>query len=102
MPQLREIAHKIRSKNAGPFSATIDIFCSTQSEFDRVCRCVSDDCIAALYGVDRHSLRRFEIPNLRVLKFSFPRPTVQGSRQDRDMHAAQLAESLLELELVEK
>ena len=44
-------------------------------------------------------MRRFELPDLHVLKFSFPRPVRQGSRLDRDMHAAQLAVLLEELDI---
>ena len=31
----------------------------------------------------------FRIPQLRVIKVSFPRPVVQGSLHDRDMHSGQ-------------
>jgi len=44
--------------------------------------------VAALYGVDRQLLRRFDIAALNVVKFSMPRPVVQGTREDRDMHGA--------------
>jgi len=29
------------------------------------------------------------LPDIRVVKVSFPRPTIQGGRADRDMHAGQ-------------
>jgi hypothetical protein len=31
----------------------------------------------------------FRLPDLRVVKVSFPRPIAQGSLHDRDMHAGQ-------------
>jgi Domain of unknown function (DUF4387) len=34
-------------------------------------------------------LQIFRIPDLHVVKVSFPRPVVQGSLHDRDMHAGQ-------------
>ena len=44
-------------------------------------------------------LKRFDIEDLRVIKFSVPRPVVQGSAADRDMHGAQYAALLEEHEL---
>ena len=44
-------------------------------------------------------LKRFDIPELNVVKISMPRPNVQGSREDRDMHASQWAWILAELEI---
>ena len=49
-----------------------------------------------------NTLRRliqFDIRDLNVIKFSFPRPVVQGARADRDMHGAQWAILLAELEM---
>lgn len=42
-------------------------------------------------------LKRFDIPDLRVIKFSLPRPIIQGSAADRDMHGAQYAALLEEM-----
>jgi len=49
--------------------------------------------------LDASHLKRFEMPTLNVLKFSFPRPHPQGSLRDRDMHGAQVALLLEFLEL---
>ena len=43
-------------------------------------------------------LKRFEIEKLNVLKFSFPRNIIQGHVFDRDMHGAQLANLLSEMD----
>jgi len=42
-------------------------------------------------------LKRFDIPSLNVVKFSLPRPAVQGTVADRDMHGASFAALLSEL-----
>ena len=55
--------------------------------------------VASVYKVPAESLKRFELPTLNVIKFSFPRSTVQGGRLDRDMHGAQMSVLLAELEL---
>jgi len=38
------------------------------------------------------------LPDVRVIKFSFPRPVVQGTRFDRDMHGASFANLIAELD----
>ena len=99
MPRLGDLAHGIRSKNAGPFTATVDIFCGTPAAYAKICATLTRRRVAELYQVETDSVRRYELPDLRVLKVSFPRPTRQGSRLDRDMHAAQLAVLMEELEV---
>ena len=99
MARLGDLAHTVRSKNAGPFTATVDIFCGSETAYREIREKVTRRRVAALYGVAVDSVRRFELPDLQVLKFSFPRPVRQGSRLDRDMHAAQLAVLLEELEV---
>ena len=88
MAELGQIAQKVRSKNAGPFWLTIDIFCGSAEVFQRVRKGLKDDAVARLYGVDLQLLKRFDIADLNVVKISFPRPQVQGTRADRDMHGA--------------
>ena len=99
MPLLRDLVRKVASKNAGPFHVTVDVFCGTPAAFEMVAPRLDDTRVAALFGVTPAALRRFDIPDLHVVKFSMPRPVVQGSRFDRDMHGAQLATLLEELPL---
>jgi len=94
---LGDLVLKVRSKNAGPFWVTIDIFCDRRDVFDRLSAQLDTERVAALYGVPIDGLKRFDIPDLRVIKFSLPRPVVQGSVHDRDMHGAQYAALLEEL-----
>ena len=88
---------KIRSKNAGPFWLTIDIFCDGAETFHNVCRMATRERVAAKLGTETEDLNRYEIADLNVLKFSLPRPTIQGTRYDRDMHGASYANLLTEL-----
>jgi hypothetical protein len=91
MTTLGELASLVRSKNAGPFWLTIDIFLPNAAAYDRASRSpVTDaDLIADRYGVEPSSVRVFLLPELAAIKISFPRPTLQGARDDRDMHAGQ-------------
>lgn len=90
---------KVRSKNAGPFWVTLDVFCGSADVFHTVRAQLTADRVAALYQQPVAVLKRFEIEDIYALKFSLPRPVIQGSREDRDMHGAQYAVLLAELEI---
>ncbi len=99
MPLLGEKVKKIRSKNAGPFWITIDIFCGSKVVFDEIRVKLDNLRIINLFQINGQSLKRFEIESLNVIKFSFPRQIIQGDILDRDMHGAQLAVLLSEMDL---
>ena len=50
---------------------------------------LSPQAIGRLYRVDPATVKYFELPDLRVVKVSFPRPVTAGSFEDRDLHAGQ-------------
>jgi len=93
-----EKVKKIRSKNAGPFWITIDIFCGSEEVYKEVCLNLKNSKIANLLMINIKDLKRFEIEKLNVIKFSFPRNITQGHILDRDMHGAQLAVLLSEMD----
>ena len=97
MSTLGEKVKKIRSKNAGPFWITIDIFCGNKKVYDDICLNLNNLEIANLFMIDSKKLKRFEIENLNVIKFSFPRNIIQGNIYDRDMHGAQMGILLSEM-----
>ncbi len=97
--QLGELVTNVRSKNAGPYWVTIDVFCGSEAVFNRLSELLTREYVATLYQRPIDTLKRFELTELHVLKFSFPRPVVQGSRFDRDMHGAQYSVLLSEIEL---
>lgn len=99
MPDIREVAEKVRSKNAGPFWITIDIFCGSPEAFDRISKGLDTGDVATRLDVPSQTLKRFDIPDLNVIKLSIPRPQIQGDRTDRDMHGAALANVIAELPL---
>ncbi len=101
MAKLGAVVEKVRSKNAGPFWLTIDIFCGSAESFNRVDRQLSTGAVAKTLQQDEGSFKRFSMPELNVLKFSVPRPHVQGSRLDRDMHGAQWALLIEEIDLAD-
>ena len=99
MTKLADLVLKVRSKNAGPFWLTVDIFCGTAPAFEKVSGLISTQRIAEVFRQNETDIKRFDIPALNVIKFSLPRKVVQGSRFDRDMHGAQAAVLVAELEL---
>ena len=99
MAKVGELVSKVRSKNAGPFWLTIDVFCGDRKRFESLVKALSTERVASLFKQPTDSIKRFDISELNVIKFSFPRPVVQGNRFDRDMHGAQWAVLLTELEV---
>lgn len=93
MPEttLGDLAHEVRSKNAGPFWVTMELFMRDKEGY-RVAAdetFLNEEVIAGLYALDPATIQMFRIPSLNVVKISFPRPVSQGSLRDRDMHAGQ-------------
>jgi hypothetical protein len=99
MPRLGDQVLRVRSKNAGPFWITVDVFCGTREVFEQLKDALRTEAVAALFQQPSQLVKRFDIADLNVIKFSFPRPVVQGARTDRDMHGAQWAVLLAELDL---
>ena len=99
MTRLADLVTKVRSKNAGPFWLTIDVFCGTPEVLRRVSAALTRETAAALLQTDPATLKRYEIPELNVLKLSLPRPEVQGTPGDRDMHGASYANLLAEMDI---
>ncbi|MEU7787904.1 DUF4387 domain-containing protein [Amycolatopsis sp. NPDC049159] len=93
MPEttLADLAYEVRSKNAGPFWVTMELFMRDADGY-RVAadeEFLNERVVALLYHVDEATVQIFRIPSLNVVKISFPRPVSQGSLRDRDMHAGQ-------------
>jgi hypothetical protein len=86
---LGDLALEVRSKNAGPFWMTLEAFMPDDETYRIADKLVTTDLISELYQVPPAALQIFRMPELHVVKVSFPRPVVQGSLHDRDMHAGQ-------------
>jgi hypothetical protein len=99
--QLWEAASLIRSKNAGPFALTFDIMFSDQASYARVrdSGVLTRSLFAALYGVSAEHVDRYECDNALALKFSIPRPCIQGDFGDGDLHGGQQYAPLLSVEI---
>ena len=78
MKTLSEITKNIRSKNAGPFWVTVDLFFKDKDSFFYTCKNISNEEVSNILKIKRNHLKRFDIENLKVIKFSFPRKNIQG------------------------
>jgi hypothetical protein len=85
---IADLALEVRSKNAGPFWVTMEVFLRDAEGYDRIAF-LDAAIVARLYGVDPAAVQIFRVPALNVVKISFPRPVPQGSLRDRDIHAGQ-------------
>jgi hypothetical protein len=96
---LGELASQVRSKNAGPFWMTIDVFFSSDGAYERAVRSSFTDAatIATIYSADPTTVRVFLLPHVGAVKISLPRSGVQGSATECDMHAGQQFVPLLDL-----
>ena len=99
MRRLSDRVLKVRSKNAGPFWVTVDVFCGSTDVFEQVRQELRTEAVAVLFQQPSQLIKRFDIADLNVIKFSFPRPVAQGARTDRDMHGAQWAILLAEFQV---
>ncbi|MFD4669593.1 DUF4387 domain-containing protein [Lentzea sp. NPDC058450] len=86
---LGDLALEVRSKNAGPFWVTMELFMRNEEGYALAAEIVDANLIASLYEVRAEDVQLFHIPSLNVVKISFPRPTPQGGLRDRDVHAGQ-------------
>ena len=101
MPSVRQVCHQVRSKNAGPFWVTIDLFFDGRESFlkHHGSDAIAPPAIASLYGVDAALVKCIPVENLNVVKISYPRSSPQGGIVERDMHCGQQFVRLLEVEL---
>jgi hypothetical protein len=96
---LRDLAHTVRSKNAGPTVLTLDIFFHDAAAYERASasESLTPSSVAVLYGAAPGSVERYLLPQLHAIKFSLPRTLCAGTPGDGDLYGAQQHGPLLEL-----
>lgn len=101
MPVVRDVCRHVRSKNAGPYWVTLDLFFAGEENFARYHQspALGPATIRRLFDVDEEMVRHFAVPSLGVLKISFPRHSAQGGVVERDLHCGQQFIRLLDVEL---
>ncbi len=101
MLTVSDVCRHVRSKNAGPFWVTIDLFFDGTDNYLKYCdsEALQAQAIASLYGADPALVKRASVDSLNVLKISYPRVTPQGGVVERDMHSGQQFVRLLDVVL---
>ena len=101
MAKVKDVCRHIRSKNAGPFWVTIDLFFDGHENFAKYAESpkLGPSLFAKLYGADPALVKRYPVAGLDVLKISYPRTSPQGGEVERDMHCGQQFVRLLDVEL---
>ena len=88
----------IRSKDAGPFMLTLDLFfadAEVHSAF-RESGLLDAAPVAQLYGIDPAEVDTYDMPEVSALKISFPRPIASGDFGDTDITGGQQYALLVE------
>src|SRR5258707_12074423 len=88
---LGELADQVRSKNAGPFWITMDVFFRSEPDYTFVTTSgvLSPQAIGHLYQVDPATVKYFQLPGILAVKISFPRPVTAGRVGARGPHPGQ-------------
>ena len=89
--KLYDVAKVIRSKNAGPFTLTLDLILESESDLQRVLDApdFSESHIARIYLVDAQSVRIRPSRGILAIKVSLPRQVSSGAPGDSDVYGSQ-------------
>lgn len=100
--RLYDLARVIRSKNAGPFTVTIDLLFETEDDLDSllVGEVLTPAVVARLYRVEPEAVRICLFRRIRTVKVTFPRHgSGSGGPDDRDVYGSQQHFPLADLEI---
>ena len=88
---LYDLAPVVRSKNAGPFTLTVDLMFASAADYERVLRSSSftAKAIADLYGVEPDTVAICPFARVRTIKVTLPRPRPAGAPGDPDVYGCQ-------------
>ena len=98
--RLGEIAKYLRSKNAGPFKLTLDLFFHSREDYERVkaSGVITNERVADLYGLpDTQKISVFHYDRVAAIKVTIPRQIPSGAFGDSDIYGAQQHLPLFEL-----
>lgn len=93
----------VRSKNAGPFTVSFDLFFPDRSTFDKVRHgnVLTPEAVAGLYRLEPGQVRIFWFEPALAVKVSVPRLVSGGAPGDRDVAGGQQFVPLLDLPIPE-
>ena len=101
MSKLGDVASHVRSKVAGPFWVTIDVFFADREAYARWHDnpSLQPEAIGRLYDVAPDQVSVYAVEALNMVKISYPRAHSQGGMIERDLHSGQQFIYLLDVEM---
>ena len=101
MATVSDVCRHVRSKNAGPYWVTFDLFFDGPENFAKYSHspALGGETLSRLFGADPALVKHFAVPSLNVVKISYARATPQGGEVERDMHCGQQFARLLDVQL---
>ncbi len=101
MPKVRDVCRRVRSKVAGPFWVTVDLFFDGEESYRRhhASPALQAPALASLLQTDSDLVGIYPVAALNMVKISYPRAAPQGGVVERDMHSGQQYVRLLDAEL---
>ena len=87
--RLYDLAQVIRSKNAGPFTLTVDLMFAAREEFERALTApdFTPERIGEMYGADPERVRIIPFERVLTIKVTMPRPGASsGAPGDTDVY----------------
>ena len=100
MPRLIDLAYIIRSKNAGPFQITFDIFFKSREIYEDVKRrgVFSKELVSRLFNISVEDVKGiYYIDAVYAVKITLRRNVASGSIYDKDVYGAQQHQPLINL-----
>lgn len=101
MTTVKDVCRHVRSKNAGPYWVTFDLFFDGPESFEayRDSEALGPKLFERLFGADPSLVRHYPVAGLNVVKISYARTSPQGGVVERDMHCGQQFVRLLDVRL---
>jgi hypothetical protein len=99
---LGQLAKFLRSKNAGPFKLTLDVFFNNSQDYQKVkaSGVINKELISKLYRVkDQDAISIISFDQARAIKITFSRRIASGNIGDSDIYGAQQHVPLYEVEI---
>jgi hypothetical protein len=99
LTELKDVAKVIRSKNAGPYSISVDVMFSENKEHKKFIesQVLSEEWLAAVYNVEKEDVSIFPHEPSMSVKVVIRRKVVAGSIKDKDIYGAQQHVPFLDL-----
>lgn len=102
MTELRETVSRVKTKNAGPFRLTIDLFFDDEESYQRVkeSETLTESELAHIYDISTDDvLGIYYVDFIRSIKITLRRPIPQGHPEETDVFGMGQPGPVLSLEV---